>query len=152
MHKNSFEWCGKEKDIKSDIPTGMYLFKILKVLNLVRKAGYTSVSIVVVTEFGGEKYEMFHRVNFYPEEHKANFYAKIFLKAIGVPSSGKLTITPSGWVGATFLGIVTSKDSFDGTKVYKNISEVFPPNKSPKEEKQDNVSFGFVNSEGVETE
>lgn len=122
------------------LPKGTYDFEIIEFVSKAGKQypleGYTKennypkvdllVEVTTPGEFEGER--LFHSVTFIPKGKPGEGMALHFLKAIGQPYEGKLTVDASQWVGGEFVGYVI-EDEYQGKKRNK-ISQVIAKTKS----------------------
>lgn len=123
---------------KKLMPKGTYEFEIIQFASKagkeypcegVTKNGDPKVDLLVqVTtpgEFEGER--LFHSVAFMPKDKPGAGMAVHFLKTIGMPWEGKITIDPSQWVGQAFKGYVV-EDEYQGRKSnkIKGVEPILP--------------------------
>lgn len=114
-----------EEKGKKLLPKGSYNFRIIEFTSKAGKTypcegttknGDPKVDILAeVTggEFAGER--LFHSVTFMAKDKPGAGMSVHFLKTIGQPWEGNVTVEPSAWVGAEFRGYVI-QDEYQGKK------------------------------------
>ena len=134
------------------VPKGTYLLKIIRIEEKKSSKGDPQVIVdyeIQDTEYLGKKIR-FHRVTFLgkDEEGKPREGAGIaihFLKTIGEPWEGPVTIEPQRWIGKLLRAKVDVEEDFnrDLRNVVKFVNPVNPP--APL----GHVTDGPVDEEGV---
>lgn len=115
--------------VKKLLPKGNYDFEIVKFISKAGKVypleGTTKngdpkvdllAQVINSAEFDGER--IFHSVTFMPKDKQGAGMAIHFLKTIGQPFEGKISIDPAAWVGERFRGYVI-EDEYQGKKSNK---------------------------------
>lgn len=123
MGKVSVNMGAKEADAIELLPDGTYQLKIVKADLKESKSGNPMVtvdlSVVNSLNHNGAKI-MFHNVTIIPNDEKGAWIAKLFLKAIGQPYKGNVTIDTDAWLGKIINAEVGVRE-YDNKK-YNNIN------------------------------
>lgn len=111
------------------LPAGKYELLITKVEEKKSKNGYPMVNVTCEVknneEYNGAK--VFHNVTFLPKDKPGAGMSTHFLKTIGEPWDGAITVDPDAWVGESFVAKISTReyDKKDGSKgKTNNIDEI----------------------------
>lgn len=90
---------------------GEYTFFIKAVEEATSQAGNPMAKVTASVAYGPSKGTLvWHNVTFLPPEAKGAFFAKKFLKAIGQPHKGNISVNVLAWAGKQFLGTVETEE------------------------------------------
>lgn len=100
---------------------GEYTFFVKAVEEATSQAGNPMAKVTLAVAYGPSKGTLvWHNVTFLPPEAKGAFFAKKFLKAIGQPHKGNITVNVVAWAGKQFLGTVETEE-WNGKKRNKLV-------------------------------
>ena len=86
-------------------PAGVYLLRIESTEERTSRNGDPQVSMKLHIHSGTSKGSWsFHTVTFFAPDAKGAGFSKKFLKAIGMPHEGAVTVDPTKWNGKVFKG------------------------------------------------
>lgn len=110
----------------SPAPSGIYKLKIMTLEDGETRNGDPKVSVVLKVSAGqyvGKK--VYHNVTFMAPDHPGAGFAKHWLRVIGQPYEGKVTVDTSRWGGAEFLARLAVEEytNKNGDKREKNVIE-----------------------------
>lgn len=96
--------------------------KLLQITDFWEDKNDSDVQVVKMEVIGTEDegLTLLQRINI-NDKLKSFFYARLFLKAIGVPYKGSFEIEPENWVGRQMYAVI--KHSQSNGKTYANIAE-----------------------------
>lgn len=115
----SVDFDGVEMGSGGGVPAGRYNLRIVAAVEKVSKKGSPMVVVdyeVMDGPYAGRLVK-FHYVVFFQDKMAPGAgMSKTFLKTIGLPFEGQITVDPSQWIGRCLVGKVVLEASQDGTE------------------------------------
>lgn len=115
----SVDFDGVEMGSGRGVPAGRYNLRIVAAVEKVSKKGSPMVVVdyeVMDGPYAGRLVK-FHYVVFFQDKMAPGAgMSKTFLKTIGLPFEGQITVDPSQWIGRCLVGKVVLEASQDGTE------------------------------------
>jgi hypothetical protein len=105
------------------LPEGSYVLRVHTVEEKKTKAGDPMVKVVleVMTPLEHKGRKVFHNVTFFPAGAKGAGFAKHWLKVMGQPYEGQVTVNPAAWRGEKIVSdIIVEEDTWQGKQVLRN--------------------------------
>lgn len=120
------DFDGVEMGSGGGVPAGRYNLRIVAAVEKVSKKGSPMVVVdyeVMDGPYAGRLVK-FHYVVFFQDKMAPGAgMSKTFLKTIGLPYDGKITVDPAQWIGRCLVGKVVMESGQDGT-VYPRVKFV----------------------------
>lgn len=142
MFKVDFSGVEESGDF-SPAPAGTYTLKVLEIEEGKSQRGHNMVNVtlaIVGGSFDGKK--VFHKVTFIPKGEPGAGFSKHWLKVIGQPYEGEVTVSPLRWRGARLEADLSVEDyeNKEGVTKKKNKLEnirAVPLDKAQEDKKQE---------------
>lgn len=113
------DFDGVEMGSGGGVPAGRYNLRIVAATEKVSKKGDPMVVVdyeVMDGPYAGRLVKFHYIVFFTDKMAKGAGMSKTFLKTIGLPFEGSVTVDPSQWIGRCLVGKVVMEAGQDGTE------------------------------------